>query len=112
MTSKIILSRPRTFTCKHSLPTAELSWLTSKSAPTEVIALENTLYGTIFPQDEIIRISAYAHSLYIKIHLDGARIWHVAVETGRSIEELCEPFDSVSLCFSKGLGKSPSICNV
>jgi threonine aldolase len=77
-----------------------------------VIVLENTLNGVISPQDEIIRISAYAHSLNIKIHLDGARIWHVAVETGRTIEELCEPFDSVSLCFSKGLGKSPSICHV
>lgn len=75
------------------------------SAPTEVIALENTLYGVIFPQDEIIRISAYAHSICIKMHLDGARLWHVAAETGRSVGELCEPFDSISLCFSKGLGK-------
>lgn len=81
----------------------------NESAPTEVIALENTLNGAIFPQDEIIRISAYAHSIGIKVHLDGARIWHVAAETGRTIEELCEPFDSVSLCFSKGLGKLLSI---
>lgn len=38
------------------------------------------------------------------MHLDGARLWHVAAETGTSVKELCEPFDSVSLCFSKGLG--------
>ena len=38
------------------------------------------------------------------MHLDGARIWHVAAETGLSISELCAPFDSVSLCLSKGLG--------
>lgn len=38
------------------------------------------------------------------MHLDGARIWHVAAETGTSIKELCDPFDSASLCFSKGLG--------
>lgn len=38
------------------------------------------------------------------MHLDGARLWHVAVETGMSMKELCEPFDTVSLCFSKGLG--------
>lgn len=39
------------------------------------------------------------------MHLDGARLWHVAAETGTSMKELCDPFDSVSLCFSKGLGK-------
>lgn len=38
------------------------------------------------------------------MHLDGARIWHVAAETGISLKELCEPFDSISMCFSKGLG--------
>jgi len=40
------------------------------------------------------------------MHLDGARIWHVAAETGTSLKELCDPFDSVSLCFSKGLGNT------
>ncbi|KAF5368312.1 hypothetical protein D9758_002364 [Tetrapyrgos nigripes] len=73
-------------------------------APTEVIALENTLNGTIFPQEEITAISEFARSKGIKMHLDGARIWHVAAETGTSLKVLCEPFDSVSLCFSKGLG--------
>ncbi|KAF9451788.1 threonine aldolase [Macrolepiota fuliginosa MF-IS2] len=79
-------------------------------APTELVALENTLNGTIFPQDEIIKICDYAHSLGIKTHLDGARIWHVAIETGKSIRELCEPFDSVSVCFSKGLGAPIGSC--
>ncbi len=40
------------------------------------------------------------------MHLDGARIWHVAAETGTPLKELCDPFDSVSLCFSKGLGNT------
>lgn len=74
------------------------------SAPTAVISLENTLNGTIFPQDEIVAISKFARSQDVNMHLDGARLWHVAAETGKSMEELCEPFDSVSLCFSKGLG--------
>jgi len=73
-------------------------------APTEVIALENTLNGTIMPQEEVIAISNYGHSLGLKMHLDGARIWHVAAETATPIKDLCDPFDSVSLCFSKGLG--------
>ncbi|KDQ54723.1 hypothetical protein JAAARDRAFT_196140 [Jaapia argillacea MUCL 33604] len=81
-------------------------------APTEVIALENTLNGTIFPQDEIVAISEFAHSQGIKMHLDGARIWHVAAETGMSMKELCDPFDSISLCFSKGLGAPVGSCLV
>ncbi|KAI0670122.1 pyridoxal phosphate-dependent transferase [Trametes maxima] len=82
------------------------------SSPTQVISLENTLNGTVFPQDEIIRISEYAHSNGVKMHLDGARIWHVAAETGKSVRELCTPFDSVSLCFSKGLGAPIGSCLV
>ncbi len=76
------------------------------SAKTELISLENTLNGTIFPQDEIVRISEFAHKNNLKLHLDGARLWHVAAETATPLKMLCDPFDSVSLCFSKGLGKS------
>lgn len=81
-------------------------------APTEVISLENTLNGTIFPQDEIIAISEFARSHNIKMHLDGARLWHVAIETGLSLKELCDAFDTVSLCFSKGLGAPIGSCLV
>ncbi|KAJ7786076.1 pyridoxal phosphate-dependent transferase [Mycena metata] len=81
-------------------------------APTEVVALENTLNGTIFPQEEIIAISDYVHSHGKKMHLDGARIWHVVAETQTTLKELCDPFDSVSLCFSKGLGAPIGSCLV
>ncbi|KAH0590412.1 hypothetical protein H2248_000567 [Termitomyces sp. 'cryptogamus'] len=81
-------------------------------APTQVISLENTLNGTIFPQEDIIAISEWAHSHGLKMHLDGARIWHVAVETQTSLKELLAPFDTVSLCFSKGLGAPIGSCLV
>ena len=74
------------------------------SAPTAVIVLENTLNGAIMPQADAVAISAFARGLGIRTHLDGARLWHAAVETGYSIRELCSPFDSVNICFSKGLG--------
>lgn len=90
--------------CKWSIISSIFVLLTGYSAPTQVVALENTLNGTIFPQDDIIAISDWAHSHGIKMHLDGARIWHVAVETQTSLKELVAPFDTVSLCFSKGLG--------
>jgi hypothetical protein len=104
----------RTYICRSSLCTSSsiISELNQYlSAPTAVISLENTLHGTIFPQDEIIRISEFAHSKDVKMHLDGARIWHVAAETGTSLKELCDPFDSVSLCLSKGLGEIGRRCS-
>jgi len=81
-------------------------------APTAVVALENTLNGTIIPQDEVIAIAEYAHAEGMQMHLDGARIWHVAAETATPLHELCAPFDSVSLCFSKGLGAPVGSCLV
>ncbi|EPS99142.1 hypothetical protein FOMPIDRAFT_1031052 [Fomitopsis schrenkii] len=82
------------------------------SCPTALIELENTLNGTIIPQKDVIEIAEFAHANDIKMHLDGARIWHVAAETGISLSELCAPFDSVSLCFSKGLGAPIGSCLV
>lgn len=46
------------------------------SAPTKVISLENTLGGSIIPLSEVRRISAWARSHGIKMHLDGARLWN------------------------------------
>lgn len=46
------------------------------------------------------------------MHLDGARLWHVAIDTGMSLTELCAPFDSASLCLSKGLGAPVGTCLV
>lgn len=91
-------------TCTMALQDPCFPCSSPRSAPTEVIALENTLNGTIIPQEEVIAISNYARSNNIKMHLDGARLWHVAAETGVSLKELSDPFDSVSVCFSKGLG--------
>ena len=74
---------------------------------TRLVSLENTHNrwgGRIQPQDEVIRICDWARSQGLRSHLDGARLWNAAVATGRSEQELCDPFDSVSVCFSKGLG--------
>ncbi|KAK0555623.1 hypothetical protein OC845_000194 [Tilletia horrida] len=76
-------------------------------APTKLVCLENTTGGVIFPQEEVIRITEgvrEAGSGEVKLHLDGARLWNVSAETGLSMAELAAPFDSVSLCLSKGLG--------
>ena len=74
------------------------------NGPTQLICLENTLNGTIMPLEEVRKISAVAKRHNLPLHLDGARLWNATVATGKSLEEHCEPFDSVSLCFSKGMG--------
>jgi len=74
------------------------------ACPTRVISLENTLGGTIMPLSETRRISAFAKQHGIKLHLDGARIWEAVVAGAGSLPDFTTCFDSVSLCFSKGLG--------
>jgi threonine aldolase len=72
-----------------------------------LVCLENThnrAGGIIFPLENIKDISGFARNHDLKLHLDGARLWNASIETGVSLEEYCKYFDSVSLCFSKGLG--------
>jgi threonine aldolase len=74
------------------------------ACPTRVISLENTLAGTIMPLEEVRKMSKFAHDHGIKIHLDGARIWEAVAAGAGSLPDYTSLFDSVSLCFSKGLG--------
>jgi threonine aldolase len=74
---------------------------------TKLICLENThnrAGGTIFPIEEIEKIHTLSKKHKLKLHLDGARLWNAAIETGKSLKEYATYFDSVSLCFSKALG--------
>ncbi|THC94667.1 hypothetical protein EYZ11_005852 [Aspergillus tanneri] len=72
--------------------------------PTKLICLENTLDGRVMPLTEARRITEWAHATNIKVHLDGARLWEAVVSGAGSLTEYASLFDSVSLCFSKGLG--------
>jgi threonine aldolase len=74
---------------------------------TRLVALENTHNrsgGQVFPQEDVVAIAEAAHARDLFVHLDGARIWNASVATGVSVAELAAPADSVSACFSKGLG--------
>ncbi|RAL61654.1 hypothetical protein DID88_002723 [Monilinia fructigena] len=74
------------------------------SCPTRVISLENTLAGTIMPFDEVKAIAGFARKHGIKLHMDGARLWEAVVAGAGSLTDFTRECDSVSLCFSKGLG--------
>jgi threonine aldolase len=76
-------------------------------APTTLVAVENTHNrggGTIFPQREILEIAKVARTHQLGLHLDGARLLNASVATGTPARDLAAPFDTVSVCLSKGLG--------
>lgn len=74
------------------------------ACPTKVISLENTLRGMITPLKEVQKISNFAHKHGIKMHLDGARLWEAVAAGAGSLSEYGACFDSITLCYSKGLG--------
>ena len=73
-------------------------------AKTRLITLENTLGGRVIPESYLAEVAALARSSSLSMHLDGARVFNAAVATDRPIASICEHFDSVSICLSKGLG--------
>ena len=60
--------------------------------------------GGVWPMDAIRDVARAAREHGLAMHMDGARIWHAAVAMGIPEATIAEPFDSVSVCFSKGLG--------
>ncbi len=74
---------------------------------TSLVCLENThnrAGGTIYPIEEVERISQYCKSQNLRLHLDGARLWNACVATGLKPKDYAQHFDTISVCFSKGLG--------
>jgi threonine aldolase len=72
-----------------------------------LVCVENTvgeLGGLVYPQERLAELAEFAHSHGMRVHLDGARLWNAAVASGRSPAEIAAPVDSLSVCFSKGLG--------
>jgi threonine aldolase len=73
-------------------------------AKTRLLALENTWGGMVLPLAYIEAATALARRRGLSTHLDGARLYNAAVAGGVPAREIARHFDSVSVCFSKGLG--------
>lgn len=71
---------------------------------TRLLALENTLNGAVMPLAQLEAAVDAARSLGLAAHLDGARLWNAAASSGISVAEYAAPFDTISVCLSKGLG--------
>lgn len=74
---------------------------------TKLLALENTHNrggGKIWPLDQLKSVHDTARDAGLNMHLDGARLWNASAATGIPEKEYAKYFDTVSVCFSKGLG--------
>jgi threonine aldolase len=72
-----------------------------------IVAFENThnrCGGRIHDQELLDECATRSRERGLAVHLDGARLFNASVASGRPVAELVAPVDSVSLCFSKGLG--------
>ena len=86
--------------------------LDSHYAKTSLVSLEDTCNkggGSIWDLSELREVSKVSRELGLAVHLDGARLWNAIVARGihndvKALQEYGSNFDSISLCFSKGLG--------
>ena len=76
-------------------------------SPITMVCLEDTANkggGTVYPMDTIKKIHSIARAHNTAFHLDGARLFNAVVASGISAKERTKFFDTISICFSKGLG--------
>lgn len=73
-------------------------------ARTRLLALENTIGGKVLPAGYVKEATQFARERGLATHLDGARVCNAAVASGQPVATLAASFDTVSICFSKGLG--------
>ncbi len=73
-------------------------------AKTRLVAIENTQHGRVLPLDYLHAAAELTARHSLALHLDGARAYNAAVALDIDLATLCAPFDSVSICLSKGLG--------
>ena len=74
---------------------------------TSLITVENThnrAGGRIYPFDDLLSVSSIAGENGLRVHMDGARLANAVVETGIPFKKYADLVDSVTFCFSKGLG--------
>ena len=74
---------------------------------TAAVAVENTHNfggGTVQPLEQLAAVGRLCRDHGVGYHLDGARLWNAHVATGVGLADYGRLFDTVSVCFSKGLG--------
>ncbi len=73
-------------------------------ANTRLFCLENTQAGRALPMEYLEEARKFVRSTQLAYHLDGARVYNAAIFHGLDVADITKHFDTVSCCFSKGLG--------
>lgn len=74
---------------------------------TRLLCVENTHNrggGRVWPEAKLVALTEWARENGLRTHLDGARLFNAVVASGMEANRWCQHFDTVSVCFSKGLG--------
>jgi len=92
-----------------SVETLDAAWRpqTQHHPRTRLLSLENTTNiggGAAWPLDRMRNVVAWARERGLKVHLDGARLFNASVAKGYDVRAVADLVDTVSICFSKGLG--------
>ena len=92
---------------RAAVPVANRFSVTTISAPARLLCLENTHNaggGRIWSVEQMKAVTDAGRERGLRTHLDGARLWNASVATGIPEKTYAQHFDSISVCFSKGLG--------
>lgn len=76
-------------------------------APPKLVTIENThnrAGGTVWKVEEVADVAQFCQKKHLYLHLDGARIWNASMALSRDVKEWTQYADTVTVCFSKGLG--------
>ena len=74
---------------------------------TSLVCIENTHNrsgGKVWAQERVVALGERVKARGLAFHLDGARLWNASVASGCDVRDLARPFDTVTVCLSKGLG--------
>jgi len=103
-----IQPQPVLFNAQGELPLDAIEAVIKPDDPhfarTKLLCLENTQGGKALSLSYLADATDLARKHHLSCHLDGARLFNAALATNASIDALCQPFDTVSICLSKGLG--------
>jgi threonine aldolase len=103
-----IQPQPVPFAADGTLPLADIAAVLKPDdfhfPVSRLVCLENTLAGKVLPLPYLDAFAAFCAARGLARHLDGARLFNAAVALGVPPSHIARHFDSVSVCFSKGLG--------
>lgn len=74
---------------------------------TRLISIENTMNrggGVVWPMHQLADLASFARARGLRLHIDGARIWNASIHLGLPVADIAQHADTISCCFSKGLG--------